>query len=1213
MLNVLANWKQTEYGAYLLQQMAGAGKAGMTEIVSTNLLAQLATVVNTFLAGNTSHLVVTADEKSAQLLYHNLSGVLGEEQVYLFPYLELLPFSVQGNNLEVIRQRIQVLTKLALGEKILVVTEGASLTRKVAPLAHFTAGIRKVQVGDRLDLTQLPAQLVAMGYRREKKVEEAGSFCLRGDILDIYPFVYSMAIRVEFFDDEVEAIHFFSVANQRMTTALDEFLICPASELPVDKDAMIQAADQLEKECLQTQAVLEKEGVGEKAKQLQGDLAPILESLRQGLWQEGMERYGSHFYPALEQILQYFPKETMVFLCQSQDIWQGLLQRESYEKEMLSDAMETGAALPSFLDNFATPGQLMATLQKRRVTLFHDFPIVQQSMAIYEDQMDGVRRFYSGVGKTFTDVSRDIPVYMGKIDLLQEDLSFYQQQQYEVIVTASSDIRLSKLRESFSQLEVDYPGKVSFASIRFVLSDCIGGVVNSQLKLVIFTEKELLGQEARAKKRRKFSMGEKIENFYDLTPGDYVVHVNHGIGKFVEVVRLQVGDVAKDYLYLQYAGNDKLYVPVDQVNLIQKYIASDSAQPKLYKLGGTEWQRTRMKAQKGIAELADKLLDLYSQRAMEPGYAFSPDTNWQREFEDAFPYEETDHQLQAVAEIKKDMEAPKPMDRLLCGDVGYGKTEVALRAAFKAVMDNKQVAVLVPTTVLATQHFITFQDRFRDYGVKVEVLSRFTGTKKKKEILEGLQQGKIDVIIGTHRLFSKELIFKDLGLLVIDEEQRFGVAHKEKIKELRKNIDVLTLSATPIPRTLHMAMVGMRDMSILATPPEDRLPVQTFVVEWHPRLMKDAIIRELHRMGQVYYIHNRIENIFEVAAQIQQLAPEANIGVAHGQMPEKMLEEVMQDFMDGNIDILVSTTIVESGLDIPNVNTLIVSDADNFGLAQLYQLRGRVGRSKRQAFAYFTYPRGKVLSDIARKRLAAIRDFTELGSGFKIAMRDMEIRGAGNILGPQQHGHIAAVGFDLYCQMVEEEVQKKMAQREEGQVGAGEEGGLPLSVSGVQKKNTKNVLRKPLLLELALDGYIPDDYMDDSQLKMEIYKRMAQMANTVALEELKEEVAERYGALPRPVKNLFKIAEIKIQGEKIGVQSIVQTAQRIDVAFGPAFALSGEQLLSLNTLMKKRLHYKTGSEEEFIIRMDTKDLPPEKILHYLEKLLQEINRMSSAH
>ncbi len=1195
MLEVLAHWKETPYGAYLQEQQT-LPSVGMTEIVATNLLAQSATIINGFLAGKSSQLVVTIDEKSAQLFYHNLSGVLGEEQVFLFPYLELLPFAVQGNNLEVVRQRIQVLTKLALGEKILVVAEGASLVRRLAPFDCFARGIRKVKAGDHIELATLAEELVRLGYRREKKVEEAGCFSLRGDILDIYPFVYSQAIRVEFFDDEVEAIHFFSVANQRVTGALTEFLICPANELPVGNAEMTQGAVLLKAEFTEAQAV-----VGDMP---ESDILSAVESMELGQWQEGMERYGSSFFSRLDQLLDYFPRNGVFYFCESKDIWQSMLQQQEYQKSIFADAMETGACLPSFLENFATVAEVMMAAEKRGAVLFHGFPIVQQSMAVFDDHIDAMRQFYSLIGKTFTDNSRDIPAYMGKMDLLQEDLSFYQQEGYQVVVTASSDIRLGKLRESFSQLEIDYP-QINFAAIHFVLSDCIGGAVNSELKIAVFTEKELLGQEAKAKKRRKFAAGEKIENFYDLQPGDYVVHVNHGIGKFVEVVRLQVGEVAKDYLYLQYAGNDKLYVPVDQVNLIQKYIASDSTQPKLYKLGGTEWQRTRMKAQKGIAELADKLLDLYSQRALEPGFAFSSDTPWQKEFEDAFPYAETEHQLQAVREIKKDMESARPMDRLLCGDVGYGKTEVALRAAFKAVMDGKQVAVLVPTTVLATQHMITFQDRFRDYGVKVACLSRFTSAKQKKEILSGLLQGAIDMVIGTHRLFSKELIFKDLGLLIIDEEQRFGVAHKEKIKELRKNIDVLTLSATPIPRTLHMAMVGMRDMSILATPPEDRLPVQTFVVEWHARLIKDAIIRELHRMGQVYYIHNRIESIFEVAAQIQQLVPEASIAVAHGQMSEKMLEEVMQEFIDGEVDILVSTTIVESGLDIPNVNTLIVSDADNFGLAQLYQLRGRVGRSKRQAFAYFTYPRGKILSDVARKRLSAIRDFTELGSGFKIAMRDMEIRGAGNILGPQQHGHIAAVGFDLYCQMVEEEVQKKMAAREAGiEAGTVEPMLLPKALP------QKNILRKPLLLELSLDGYIPDGYMDDSQLKMEVYKRMAQVANVVALEELKEEVVERYGKLPRPVQNLFKITEIKIQGERMGVRSMVQNDQRVDIVFGPDFALSGEQLLSLNTLMGKSLHYKPGNEEEFIIRMDTKNLSGDKVLQLLEKLLKEISRMS---
>ncbi|MDD4169641.1 MAG: transcription-repair coupling factor, partial [Desulfotomaculaceae bacterium] len=699
---------------------------------------------------------------------------------------------------------------------------------------------------------------------------------------------------------------------------------------------------------------------------------------------------------------------------------------------------------------------------------------------------------------------------------------------YAIVLLVSGHQRQQQLLSDLIDCKIDafytgsLEGHVRAGNVAIAAGNLEGGFEFPFCRLVVLTEFDIYGQ--RKKLRRERKRYERLTPFVDMKVGDHIVHVNYGIGRYLGVVPLTIGGIQKEYLLVKYAGEDKLYVPVDQVGLIQKYLGSEGESPRLSRLGGGEWTRVKSRVKEAVREMAQDLLALYAARETVQGYAFGPDTVWQKEFEEAFPYEETPDQTRAVEDIKADMERSRPMDRLLCGDVGYGKTEVAMRAAFKAVMEGKQVAILVPTTILAQQHYNTFQQRLARYPVNVDVLSRFRTAREQRQVKLGLELGSIDIVIGTHRLVQEDVRFKDLGLLVIDEEQRFGVAHKERLKYISKNVDVLTLSATPIPRTLHMSLVGLRDTSILETPPKDRYPIQTYVMDEDPVLFREAIRRELGRGGQVFFVYNRVLDMERTAMWLQELVPEASIAIAHGQMKEDDLEQVMLDFLNGKFGVLVCTTIIENGLDISNVNTLLVKEANMMGLSQLYQLKGRVGRSNRLAYAYFTFRKDRVLGEAAEKRLAAIREFTELGSGFKIAMRDLEIRGAGNILGAEQHGHITAVGFDLYCRLLEEAVRE----------AKGEE---------LSQFNDTTI-------ELPIEAYIPDDYISDTNQKVELYKRIAGLAASSALPDLEEELVDRFGDLHEAVQNLLAVAKVKLMAGSLKVKKISLLSGQLRLLFG---------------------------------------------------------------
>lgn len=1148
---MIAAWRrQEDYGSLLsvLQRKEPALYAGLPLLPAAMLAAAL--------YGDLPQqmLVLCANEEEAVALADNLRPLLGE-QVQLFPVLELMPFEVYAHNIELVAARMRVLSGLVRGERMLVVSCVNALSRRLPPPAVLRAHHLLLRAGDVVEPAQLARQLADMGYERVALTEIPGTFSQRGSIVDVFPITAQQPCRLEFFDDEIDSLRYFDAAEQRSGAAAEQLLLTPARELPVDDAARMRARQALQEEYRQTYDALR----GTAKKELEKSYAPLLEYLETGVWDSGMEALMRCFYPDAGSLFDYLGDGTVI-LSEPQNIKETALSLVEERDSRYFDLLDSGRLLPSFYHNFLSYDELRpAFLAQRLLMLCH------LSLKSGDIEARWQRSF----------IGRELPAYAQNPAAFSEDLRRFTQAHYLTVLSASSPLRLRRMEDILQEN--------GCPPARLLQAGFTQGFESPQLKMAVITEHELFAQQTKKRRRRIHKGGEKIANFLDLRSGDLVVHISQGIGRYLGVQRLTIGDTERDYLLIQYAGEDRLYLPVDQLDLIQKYIGGEGSTPKLNKLGGGEWGRVKAKVRAAVRDMAEELVKLYAAREQAEGYAFSPDSAWQREFEDAFPYTETPDQLNAAEEIKADMESHRVMDRLLCGDVGYGKTEIALRAAFKAVVDGKQVAILVPTTVLAQQHYHTVLERFSGYPVKAGCLSRFSSAKEQKQLLARLAAGDIDIVVGTHRLLSKDVHFKDLGLLIVDEEQRFGVAHKERIKSLKTQVDVLTLSATPIPRTLHMALTGMRDMSLISTPPEARFPVRTYVVEYHERLIRDAIARELGRGGQVYYVHNRVFNIYDVAEELQRILPEARIAVGHGQMRERELEQVMLDFVAGEADVLVCTTIIESGLDIPNVNTLIVDDADMFGLAQLYQLRGRVGRSERQAFAYFTYRRDHVVNEVAKKRLIAIRDFTELGAGFKIAMRDLELRGAGNLLGPEQHGHIASVGFDLYCKLLAEEMEKAR--------------GLAPKAEAISTQ-----------LELAINAYIPDRFVEDSVLKVEIYKRLAAAERMEDIDALAAELIDRYGALPPVVQNLLLIGRVKLLAQRLGMLAILQKSSLIEIKFAEQNPVRGEHLLQLLTKWERRVTF--SDKKGFFLRLSTTGICEDRAR--VELLLRMLTDLASA-
>lgn len=1140
-------------------QMVYGLTASQTSYLSAALMDQYPSAVLFLTNGS-----VSAKKKAA-----DLKTFLPNRKVLVFPDLDPVPFGAIAQSREVMAQRIKALHGILTIPNVVIVCPAEAIIRKLVPPDVFQKYCINFQLGQRLDLNRILECMVEQGYERVDLVEGAGQFSLRGGILDIFPPGFINPLRIELFDDEVDSIREFTVETQRSLNKMKEIVIPPAKEAVFSAERINDVLPKIEKELLTEKTMLLKAGKNDAYKRLTERMGELVEHLNQGLVPREAETLFSFFYPDSVTLLDYFPVGTVVF------------QEEPVRQKEIFENRERELA------------ETHVNLQEQGLVL----PIQVRDNATYLELSKGILRF-ARVGFSLLPKQGDVKpkniinftvktmhMFKGKTDLLIDEIKSLIEKRFTIAIFASTEARAGKIGELlkdhdiFARMVPGLPSKMENGEVVIICGTLEAGFELTPIKLVVITDWEIYGQPKKTRlTRQRGQAGTKISHFSDLRPGDYVVHVNHGIGKYMGIKQLEVGGIRKDYLFVQYSGEDKLYVPTDQIGLIQKYLGAEGTAPKLYKLGGTEWNKVKQRVKESVKDLANDLIALYAARQNMPGIGFSQDTVWQKEFEEAFPFEETTDQLKAIEEVKKDMETSRPMDRLLCGDVGYGKTEVAVRGAFKAVMDNKQVAVLVPTTILAQQHYNTFTERFAGYPIKIGMLSRFKSAKEQRDIIAQAKKGSIDIIIGTHRLVQEDIIFKNLGLVIIDEEQRFGVVHKEKLKRFRQTVDVLTLSATPIPRTLNMALMGVRDMSILETPPEDRFPVQTYVLEFNLEIIADAIRRELERGGQVYFVHNRVIDIDKMARLLQAAVPEAKIAVAHGQMREDQLERRMLEFISGTCDVLVCTTIIETGLDIPNVNTLIVNEAEKMGLSQLHQLRGRVGRSHRLAYSYFTYKKDKSLTEVAEKRLQAIREFTEFGAGFKIAMRDLEIRGAGNILGPEQHGHMAAVGFDMYCRLLDEAVSELR--------------GTP-----------PEQLPEPVL-ELNINAFISDQYIADPAIKIEIYKKIMHIDNMDDSNDVEDELVDRFGDLPDPVHNLIMIARIKSIASKAGVQSITQQVDALNIKFFESSNIKAAQLAPLTTNFRNRISFAVTPNLQIILK--TKGFKDCEILSKLESLLGEL-------
>ncbi len=1099
------------------QQLLEGIKNGQTPVFATGVIDAAKTHLAYSLHVHTGRplLFLTYSELRAREILESLSFY--ERDCMPYPAKDILFYSADVHSMEMNRQRFRLLERLLAGDAPIIVASMEALLDKYPPKEIFSAFVLKLRVGEVAELSDLAKRLVRMGYERAEQVESPGQFALRGGILDIWSLTAEDAVRLEFWDDEIDSIRSMDAQSQRSVEKLEKVQIFPMREIVFEEQRAEQAADRMEKEYKKTLARLEKQGESEAAERLRESIGEDIAQLRAEKMLSAPGVYADYFYEKPVSLLAYLPEDTL--LCFD-------------EPERLREHMDTLAAeYEESMKGRIVQGYLMPGQSKM---LFDYTELLRQAQGFATVLLAGLsQRAADFRPKVLTEIAvRSTPSFRQRADLFGEELEYLKKNSFHTLILTGSGTRAQHIAAELGRMGIE---AVYVESLEKPVPKGAVWVARGALPLgfrydfiqfAVFCDAELFaGKEKKRKKKRK-RQGATIESFADLNIGDYVVHDSHGIGIFCGLEKMAVEGVQKDYMKISYRDGGNLFIPVGQMGEVQKYIGAGGGAPKLNKLGGQEWAKAKNKARAAVKILAEDLVALYAKRAAAQGFVYGEDTLWQREFEEAFPYEETDDQLSAIEDVKRDMESGRVMDRLICGDVGYGKTEVAIRAAFKAAQDGKQVAYLVPTTILAQQHYTTFAQRMAGYPVKVELLSRFRTPKQQKESLKNMERGYSDILIGTHRILSKDVKFKDLGLVIVDEEQRFGVGHKEKLKALRENVDVLTLTATPIPRTLHMSLSGIRDMSVLEEPPQERQPIQTYVMENNPEFVREAIHREMARDGQVYYLYNRVETIHEEAFRVQKLVPEANVAYAHGQMSERELEQIMESFIEGEIDVLVCTTIIETGMDIGNVNTIIIQDADRMGLSQLYQLRGRVGRSNRLAYAYLLYRKDKVLREEAEKRLQTIREFTEFGSGFKIAMRDLEIRGAGNLLGAEQHGHMEAIGYDLYCRLLEEEVQ---------------------NLKGEAPK--EEVFRTSI--DLPVNAYISEGYIRNQAQRMEIYKRIAGIRNQEDYYELQEELEDRFGDLPKSVQMLLDIALIKADANAMGITAISQKQGSFILEFRP--------------------------------------------------------------
>ena len=1128
-------------------------------------------------------------------------------------------------------RRLEALSAVSEGKVTILCAGAEAMAQRMGRPEPFRELSLRLKAGDVFPPADLDRRLSRMGYDRVGMVEGKGQFARRGSILDVYPPALSQGLRIEFFDDEIDGIRLFDCISQRSLGEAEEAVLTPAAEALLAEDEYAEAAKRMR------EALEAIPGAGGENIDLFADLPPLPEDeddaavfdkavgpkVREKKYQETRAEEADRRIERLredaELLEQGMPFRRMrAWLPVLTDRTATVCDWFGPELILLCEPDRLRTRIEERLQGFAE--DLKSAMERREAVagqseLLTDWAGVMRTIAPYP--LGLLTELLHGLGgiRPETAVSLDaagIPGYGGQMRNLKNDITRWREKGYRIYLLSGGSSRGKRLEETLrelgektvlretgepqgsgggsrrdgrsSQTEEKPAGKAGDAGIPVILPITLSGgfVLKESDRMpgtAVVSDADIWGEGYRRSKSRKHS-GERISTFTDLKVGDYVVHEDHGVGIYQGITRIQSEGSWHDYLLILYGGNDKLYVPVEQLERVQRYIGNPNQAPKLNRLGGGEWARQKGKVKEGLKTLAFDLKALYAERSQNTGYAFSPDSAWQREFEDEFPWELTADQAQSVREIREDMESDRNMDRLLCGDVGYGKTEVSLRAAFKAITDNKQVAMLAPTTILVQQHYNTIVKRFRHTGARVDFLSRFRTAAEQREVLKKLEAGDIDLIVGTHRLLAKDVKFKDLGLLIVDEEQRFGVAHKEIIKNMKKQVDVLTLSATPIPRTLHMSMTGIRDMSVLETPPEERIPVQTVVTEYSDALIRDAILRELGRGGQVYFLYNRVRSIGSFYERLRALVPEARVGVAHGQMKEHQLEDVMMDFYSGSYDVLLCTTIIENGLDVPSANTLIVYDAERFGLSQLYQLRGRVGRSNRQAYAYFTVRADHMLTETAQQRLTAIREFTEFGAGFRIAMRDLEIRGAGNILGPEQHGHLATVGYDMYCKLMEE------------------------TLNEVQGRPTARELETRV--DLRVDAYLPSDYVTEEKQRMEMYKRIASVVTDEDRADVTDELIDRYGELPDAAKTLLDVSQLRALCNRLGVSRVTRGKEGLIMTLDERFVPDPACLLQAISETDGRLALSARASARMILKT-----PNLQEYELLQEALQVIRKLAA--
>ncbi len=1163
--------------------------SGLTDVAKSYVIA--GTVANK----KNTILIITYNEMQAKKMQKDLEYFLSDEkemQIVYFPKKEISSYDYVSQSKDLPFERIKTLNKIVQKKANIIVTTIEALLQTMPAKEILYKNIVEFQVGkgyetpnnaqsQKQDLKTLKNILIQLGYERNELVEAQGQFSIRGGIVDI-GLSDKQGVRIEFWGDEVDSIRTFQIASQRSNEMLDSITIYPAHEYIIEKT--IETDESILDENLEEgiiplyehdieeicnrieQKYLEDENLPEEQKR---NIKTDIEQIKNGDYISKIDKYFNEFYQKQETLIQYLTKDSIVFIDEMNKIGQ---RRENIvidNNNLIKSLTEKERFIPEAIQNIS---ENKLDLGEKYQTIYLNTNASYSNKNKYEFQ------------------TREINIYKSELDLLTTDIKKWLKEKKEIILLPGNEKNVEKVSQLLKEKEIDYTiikeentkrntSCLIYHNKNSLQSATSVGFESYDLKLIVVTLADAFEQEIKKKKASNaFKQAEKIV-FADLKQGDYVVHRSHGIGQFIGVNTITTDNVTKDYIKIKYKNDDMLYVPTNSLDNVRKYIGGgEESSPKLNRLGSKEWENTKAKVKNNLRLIAKDLIELYAKRQQIKGFAFSKDTDWQKQFEENFPYQETDDQLRCIEEVKKDMEQPKPMDRLLCGDVGYGKTEVAIRAAFKAVMDQKQVAYLVPTTVLANQQYEEFKRRMSDFAIKVELLNRFRTKKEQEETVKKLKLGEVDVVIGTHRILSKDVQFKDLGLLIIDEEHRFGVKDKEKIKQLKNSVDVLTMTATPIPRTLHMSIVGVRDMSVIYEPPHNRRPVQTYVVEYDEEMVREAITREIERGGQIFYLYNNVEGIERKAMHIQELVPEAKVEYAHGKMSGRQLEAIMEEFVNKEINVLVCTTILESGIDIPNANTIIVENADRLGLAQLYQIRGRVGRSDKQAYAFIMYKRDKLLTEIADKRLKAIKEFTEFGSGFKIAMRDLEIRGAGSLLGEMQHGHMEQVGYDTYCKLLDEVVKE---------------------TKGIEVEEEKEVQ-----IDINISSYIPDEYIDGNSQKIEVYQNIALCRTEEDIQNVIDEVIDRYGVMPKELENLIEIARIKELAKKANVTKITEKMESI-VFYLDKGKYNPEIIDKLIKKYELKIKFSSGIEPYITLRI--KHETDEQLIKETKEFLNSIN------